>query len=126
MAQPCGPLVDRALQRAFDPAGVGTTRAQVRDFLSRLQQVVNAGFDSTLATAVLTTQPYLQVYNFADIAPDILRIKSVRDGVRDLSMIEFAKLKQIDNHWFGRSGPRFESFAVLGRRLLVVHPSQPS
>jgi hypothetical protein len=68
----------------------------------------------------------LQVYPFEAAAPDILRIRSVRDGTRDLSRIDFRRLKMISTHWFGRSAPRFQTYATVGRHLLIVHPYQPS
>lgn len=127
MAQAVGPLIDIVLKRAFDEHGVGTTRIIVRDLFSRSQQVINAAFDSVIVTQSMPTGPNLQIYNFERIAPanDVLRIKSVRRANRDLSRIDFERLKQIDNHWFGRSGPQFRTFAVLGRRILVIHPQQP-
>lgn len=125
MAQPCGPLIDQVGERAFDPHFTGTTRAQVRDLLSRASQVVNGAFDSTLVLTAMPTAPTLQVYNFERVAADVLRIKAVRQGTRDLSETDFSRLSQIDNHWFGRRGRRFETFAVLGRRLLVIHPLMP-
>jgi len=128
MSQPCGPLIDVVGARVFDEHFTGTTRSQVRDLLSRAQQIINATFDSTVVTQAMPIQPSLQIYNFERVAPanDVLRIKSVRDGTRDLSRIDFSRLKHIDNHWFGRSGRRLETFAVLGRRILVVHPLRPS
>jgi len=126
MAQPCGPLIDIVLSRVFDPAGVGTSRNIVRDLLSRSQQVVNGALESTLTNQAMNTQPELQVYNFERIAPanDVLRIKGVRDGTRDLSKSDFTRLKHISSRWFARTGRRFETFAVLGRGLLIVHPQQ--
>jgi hypothetical protein len=126
MSQPVAGLIDVAGQRAFDPHFTGTSRAFVRDLFSRCQQFVNAAFDSTIVVQPMATGPQLQVYNFERVTPanDVLRIKSVRDGSRDLSRIEFDRLKHIDNHWFGRSGPRFRSFAILGRRILVIHPQR--
>jgi hypothetical protein len=127
MSQPVGPLIDLILHRVFDEHGVGTSRTFVRELFSRCQNIINAAFDSTIVTVAMPTAPTLQVYDFARVAAanDVLRIKSVRDGTRDLSRIEFERLKQIDNHWFGRSGRRFETFAVLGRSLLIVHPQLP-
>lgn len=127
MAQPVGPLIDTVLRRVFDEHGVGTTRAQVRDLFSRAQNIINAAFDSQIVIRAMPTAPALQIFNFERIAQanDVLRIHSVRDGTRDLSRIDFERLKTIDNHWFGRSGPRFQTFAVLGRRILVIHPQRP-
>lgn len=127
MAQAVGPLVDIVLKRVFDEHATGTPRARVRDLFSRAQQVINGAFDSTIVVQAMSTAPTLSVYNFERIAPanDVLRIKSVRVDTRDLSRIDFERLKQIDNHWFARSGRRFETFAVLGRRILVIHPQQP-
>lgn len=126
MAQPCGPFISTIGQRVFDPGFTGTSRATVRDLLSRSSQVINAAFDSTLAMAPLTVPPNLQVFNFERIAPanDVLRIKAVRQNHRDLSRIDFNRLKMISSRWFGRSGRRFETFAVLGRRILIVHPQR--
>lgn len=123
---PCGPMIDTVLGRVFDPAGTGTSRDTVRDLLGRAAQVINAAFDSTIVSASMPTSPNLQVYNFERIAAanDVLRIKAVRRANRDLSRIDFSRLKQISMRWFGRSGRRFETFAVLGRRILIVHPQQ--
>src|SRR5215469_3116050 len=128
MAQPCGPLIDVVGYRVQDAHFTGTSRDFVRSLLSHCQQIVNSAFDSTLVTQPMTVLPQLQVYNFERIAPanDVLRIKAVRaDNSRDLSRIDFERLKQISTHWFGRTGRRLETFAVLGRKILVIHPMRP-
>lgn len=124
MAQPCGPLVSTVGQRVFDPGFTGTSRATVRDLMGRASQVINAAFDSTVVMSPLTVPPNLQVFNFERISPanDVLRIKAVRHVNRDLSRIDFNRLKMISSRWFGRSGRRFETYAVLGHRILIVHP----
>jgi hypothetical protein len=127
MSQPVGPLIDIAAQRAFDPHLSGTSRALVRDLYSRIQQFVNAAFDSNIVVQAMPTMPQLQVYNFERIAAanNILRIKSVRQDTRDLSRIDFNRLKLIDTKWFSRTGAAFQTYAVLGRRILIVHPQMP-
>jgi hypothetical protein len=127
MAQAVGPLLDIVARRVFDEHNTGTSRTVLRDLFSRAQQIICAAFDSVIVVQPMATGPSLQIYNFERIAPanDVLRIKSVRDGTRDLSRIDFERLKTIDNHWFGRSGPRFQTFAVLGRHILVIHPQRP-
>lgn len=124
MSQPVGQLIDIVLRRVFDPGGTGTSRNEVRDLFSRCQQFVNGATDAVVVTKALTTRAYKQVYFFDDIGADVLKIKGVRHGKRDLSEIPFSRLKQIGTNWFGTTGPRLETFATLGRQVLVIHPAQ--
>lgn len=119
-------MTDTVLQRIYDAGGVATSRANVWDMLSRCQQLVNAAFDSIVITLDFPTGPRQQVFTLTDIAPDVLKVLSVRDQHRDLSVIPFNRLKHISVHWFGQSGPRWETFAKVGKTMLVVHPMKLS
>jgi hypothetical protein len=119
-----GDLITTVGIRVRDPQNTGTSRAIVRDLFSRAQQYVNAAFDSILNTVPLATVANQAVYPFASIAPDIIRIKAVRHGVRDLSKIDFNKLRYITPTWFGTTGPRFETYSLFGRQTLILHPNQ--
>lgn len=128
MPSPAGPLVDTILQRVYDPLGAATTRPQVFDLLSRCQQIVNAAFDSVVVNLAFNTGPRQQVFTLSEIAPadDVLKVLSVRDKHRDLSEVPFNRLKHISARWFGQSGPRWETFAKLGKTMIVVHPMKQS
>ncbi len=125
MSQPVGPLVDTVLQRIFDAGAVGTSRAMVRDLFARCKAILNAAIHSVLGTVNLTVQPFQQVYAYADIASDVIDVIAVRAGARDLSYVEFKRLKQIDFRWFGATELRLRSWSTLAHNLLIVHPMLP-
>jgi hypothetical protein len=122
MPSDAGTLTDTILQRVYDAGAVVTPRARVWDLLSRGQQIVNQAFKSIIVNLDFPTGPRQQVFTLDDIAPDILKVVSVRDQNRDLSEIQFNRLKHISAHWFGASGPRWETWARVGRSMIVVHP----
>lgn len=124
MSTTAGTLVTNISIRVRDPNNTGTSRAIVLDLLSRCQNYANAAFDSVLNTVALPTNQ--AVYPFASIAPDIIRIKAVRHGQRDLSKIDFNKLRNINPMWYGTTGPRFETYALFGRQTLILHPNMPT
>src|SRR5689334_12944606 len=126
MPATAGTMTDTVLQRIYDAGGVATARPNVWDMLSRCQQLVNAAFDSIVVTLDFSTGPRQQVFTLTDIAPDVLKVLSVRDQHRDLSEIEFRQLKHISVHWFGQSGIRWETFAKVGKSMIVVHPMKLS
>ena len=122
MPAPAGELTDTILQRVYDAGAVATPRARVWDLLSRGQQIVNQAFESIIVNLDFPTGPLQQVFTLSEIADDVLKVLSVRDQHRDLSEIPFNRLKHISAHWFGASGPRWETWARVGRSMIVVHP----
>ena len=119
-------MTDTVLQRIYDAGGVATARANVWDMLSRCQQLVNAALDSIVVALNFSTGPRQQVFILTDIAPDVMKVLRVRDQHRDLSEIQLRELKYISPRWFGQSGPRWETFAKIGKTMLVVHPMKLS
>ena len=124
MATTAGTLITNISIRVRDPNNTGTSRVIIRDLLSRCQQYANAALDSVLNTVSLATIADTAVYPFISIAPDIIRIKTVRDGTRDLSPIPFNRLKIITSAWYNTSGPRFETWSLFGRQTLILHPNR--
>src|SRR5216684_9073969 len=126
MPATAGTMTDTVLQRIYDAGGVATARANVWDMLSRCQQLVNAALDSIIVALNFSTGPRQQVFTLTDIAPDVMKVLRVRDQHRDLSEIQLRELKYISPRWFGQSGSRWETFAKIGKTMLVVHPMKLS
>src|SRR5262245_36284584 len=125
MAEECGPLIDVLLQRTRDPQGTANTRLFVRTILSMAQQLTNAGIKAIIDELPLVTEPMRQVYPIKDLLPVSANIVAVREEGRDLKEVDWRTLAQVDRQWPRRTGSRFETYSLVGRDLLIVHPALP-
>lgn len=93
--------------------------------LSKAQQLVNASQQAVLASTSLVTVPYLQLYDLSTYVPEQVHVLTVQEGNRDLDRLrDWKELGWHDRRWFRRFGDRFESFALLGRDLLILYPAK--
>lgn len=124
MAAEAGPLVDVLLQRTRDPQGTANTRTFTRQILSMSQQLANAALRAVLDEAELAIEPRRQVYPIKALLPAAAQVVAVRDeDGRDLQEVHWRTLAQVNRQWPRAIGPRFKTYALIGRDLLVVHPA---
>ena len=123
MSEVAGTLIDAVLQRVRDPQGATHSRAFVRSILSQAQRMVNAQIEAVTASASLTTHRYRQFYPINSLLPNSVKVIGVREDGRDLSPANWREFSAVDRRWFRAVGPRMETFSVIGRDLLILHPS---
>lgn len=112
---------DLLLRRVRDPAGIGTTRAQVRQLLTAVQPAVVLATDVRTRTS-WTPTPGVCVHPLTAIGSDVLRVEAVWAGDQSVLPMPFAALAQTDRGWLRRLGSVPHSWAALGRTLLVLYP----
>lgn len=92
--------------------------------LSRVQRTLNARLRRVLSTGLLTTTANTLIYTIREHFQDAIDIISIVDNERTLHKIpDWKELVSYDLEWLERTGPRFESFAQIGRDLLVIYPT---
>ena len=125
MATQAGELVDLVLQRIRDEHGVGTPRSLVRLFMTHCQRMINAKLGLVIRDVAFATNAYQGVYPIAEIAPSALRIVGVQQGPRDLTEVQWQEFAYEKRDWLRTVAMRYESFALLGRNMLVLYPALP-
>lgn len=123
MAETAGTLRAAVQRRVRDATGTFHADALVLDLLSRAQRLINVSTRLVLTSGTLTTAERLQIYTIATEFADGVDVIDVRDGTESLPRTTLQELNQVDRNWFRRIGPRFETWAQIGRTLLVVHPA---
>lgn len=58
------------------------------------------------------------------LLPAATRVVGVREAGRDLSEIDWRAFEHLDGTWFRAIGDRFETFATVGRDLLIIYPAK--
>lgn len=117
-----GEIVQRVAQRV---RGDAHTPAVMLEVASKCQQIVNAARQIILDSTTLSTVPYLQIYDISTLVPEQVHVLSVREATRDLDRLrDWRELSWRDRRWFRKTSSRFESFAQLGRDILIVHPAK--
>lgn len=117
-----GPLVDLVLQRIRDEHGVGTPRPLVREFMTHAQRCINAKLGLVIRDVAFATSAYQGVYPIAELAPQALRIVGVQQGPRDLTEVQWQEFAYEKRSWLRTVSSRYESFALIGRNMLVLYP----
>lgn len=119
------PLVTTILDRARDPQGIATTRAQCLSLASTCQQVTNGAVGDVIVSASLTLQPRTLIYQLSTYIPDCLKVQTVRDlSNRELSWIEGGvnELAQINLSWIFQVANQPRCWTTAGRDLLILYP----
>lgn len=120
-----GELVDRVLQRIRDEHAAGTSRDLVRLVLTHAQRLLNAKLGLVMSSLPLATIAYQCVYPIASVAPDALRVIGVRSGARDLTEVKWQEFWYLKRNWLRVARLQHESFALLGRNMLIIYPARP-
>lgn len=118
-------LTDDLLRRVRDAGGGMHSRTFTRSIISKVQQMVNAKYRNVLASTTLTVEKLRQIYSISTSLPTAVFVDAVRDGTRDVSYTRWRELSYSDPQWFRRQGSRIETFSLVGRDLLVLHPALP-
>ena len=117
-----GDLIQRLNSRIREEA---YTHEQLLDMVSRCQQLVNASQQLILDSDTLVTVPHMQVYDLSLLIAEQIHVLSVQEGTRDLDKLtDWKELAYHDRQWFRRLGPRFETYAMMGRDILLLHPAK--
>lgn len=124
MPVPCGVLVDRVLQRVRDEHAAGNPRPFVREVLTGTQRLLNAKMGLVIGDIAFPTVAYQQVYPIVRIAEAAMRIVGVLQDGRDLSEVQWREFWWRRGPWLRDVGERLESFALIGRDMLVLYPAQ--
>lgn len=105
--------------------GEAHTEQFLLDLLGRSQQIVNGVSQTILEEITLETAPYQQIYDLPSRIPRLFEVLSVRDESGDLDkIVNWKELAYRDRRWFRRVGNNFESYTVMGRDVLVIHPAK--
>lgn len=124
MATQAGELVDRVLQRVRDTHAAGTPRDMVRRFLTHVQWLVNAKLGLVIADAPFPTVARQGIYPLHELAPTCLRVVGVQEDGRDLTEVKWQEFAYLHRGWLRDQSWRYESFALIGRDLLVLYPAR--
>lgn len=124
MPTQAGELVDRVLQRVRDEHATGNSREFVRRVLTHCQRLLNAKLGLVIASVEFPTVAYQQVYPIASLAASALRVVGVQQANRDLVEVKWQEFGYVRRQWPRDVGSRLENFALIGRDLLVLYPSQ--
>lgn len=118
-----GELVQKVDERI---RGQAHTSDFILRLISKVQQIVNAGTGLVRETTTLQTRRYMQMYDVRDDLPNQVSMRAVRDnGTYDTEhMLSWKELMFRNRRWFRRISSRFESFAMLGTDLLLIHPGK--
>ena len=124
MATQAGELVDRVLQLVRDEHGAGTPRAMVRRFMTHAQWLANAKLGLVIADAPFPTVARQSIYPLHELAPSCLRVVGVQEDGRDLTEVKWQEFAYLHRGWLRDQSWRYESFALVGRDLLVLYPAR--
>ncbi|RLI53360.1 MAG: hypothetical protein DRP09_15970 [Candidatus Thorarchaeota archaeon] len=92
--------------------------------LSRVQRTLNARLRRVLASGTFITSADTLIYTIRDQFPDAVDIIKITSGGRTLhKMKNWREYADYDTDWFKRTGTRFESYAQIGRDLLIIYPA---
>jgi hypothetical protein len=123
MAVEAGTLVDRVLQRIRDERATGTARTLVRAVMTHAQRLVNGKLGLVIRDLAFPTVAYQGVYPLATLAPTALRVLGVQQGPRDLTEVPWQEFAYERRTWLRDARSRYESYALIGRNMLVLYPT---
>ena len=124
MAKSVGTLVTELALRVRDTGSASLTRAQVRRALAYGVGFAATAFQDHLESFTLTTERQRLLYALSETSERILRVDRVEVDGRDVPRSETGVLGMTQSpHWFRDLADRFESFAMIGKRVLILHPA---
>ncbi len=124
MAKSVGGLVTELALRVHDTASASITRAQARRALAYGVGFAAVAFKDTLESFTLTTERQRSIYALSETSERILRVVRVEESGRDIPFSEAGvKGLTMSPNWFRDLADRFESFATIGKRLLILYPA---
>ena len=124
MAETAGTLRAIVQRRVRDINATYHANAFVLDILSRTQRLINVGTQLVKASATLTLNANQQLYTInTDVSTSAVDVLKVTYQNQDLDKQTFTELNQIDRRWWRKVGSKPETWAQIGRTLLVVHPA---
>lgn len=123
MATQIGPIISTVLQRVRDPRGEANSRDFTRKLLSHCQRDLNGVLAHAVETVELEVQPGLMFYNVSGVLPLAMNIVEVTHLNRTATRASLDQLRGISPTWSRMRGRQIQSYAPVGKNLLVLFPA---